>query len=1205
MQQAHQSPPPPAVAEEREPRILTKLYSGSPNAQELTCAALLRMPEAALCQDLLELVYLAVARPSTALERAVVELCRRSLRVALRVAWLLLALHQDQPNNRHLALFREKAELAALDSKWALPRWDITRAALAAPSPSSAQRLGIASPPPARVPRAMPAGPGAAARLAAAKGGLAAAALAASPEAQLPWPGSAGSIGRFRASLESRLAADSFAAAARLGLQPGDARQRHAPRGGSPGERQPQRPGEGGDDEEGAEDQEQGGKLPPLEPREVFESRLRQIHAELGEGEGVTALLRASRAAEEAASGGAGGSSSGDAEADGAPWLVADEAEDTRLLSLSGLLSAQPATAEGRLRRDLFGASLDFVASLCEASRCLARFPQAERLSVLRRCLRRISAEVEAAAAQGVPVLLPIGGGGAPAERVLRLLPGEAVIFNSAEKVPFLLTLEVLGEDGTDHRDGACGPTPHAHRHHHQEQQHHHHHHHNQQQQQQQQPTTPRDGAGSHGHQHDQGGGAAPPHQLAPPPKLAALKLPPVGSPPAAAAPNGADFDGLAAGAPAGTDGAASLAPAPTPTQRQGSASLLSPTAPEGRALSALELQMQATAERLRGEGRAVRLRIRVLPEGGEGSGSRADVVEALSASWHASGGRAADGAAAAYPAAAAGSTSTSWHASSGDAGAAAAAAAAPAASRPPRQSQPGRAAGVVAPGPASPGQLPRVLEVAIDVPPSLPLGILPAQRRGRRVPSFEALDQLAGKFKVASIPPAAEVGPPLLLPERGGSGGSEGASPRGEGGGAGGQEGPRAAGSQPRDGSAQQQQQQPQQHLPKRQEQQEEEQQQEKQQQQQQEQQPADGTLPAATAEPRPPVGRSLLGWLLRRDAAAAAASAAADPPQPPPGAAARAAGDAQSAEARAQEAEAAAGIYGERWAQKARRLRRAAGPRAEQPGWAVRAVIVKSGDDCRQEALALQLIREFGVVWTEAGLPLWVRPFDVLVTSDDTALIELVPDALSIHTVKARSPPGSSLADYFLRRWGAGTPELAAAQRRFTESLAAYSLITHLLQVKDRHNGNIMLDDAGRVIHIDFGFMLTNAPGRLPGGVGFEAAPMKLTREVLEVMGSDPSGSPSELFDYFKVICIQGFLAARRERERIVTPVQVMSRSGLPCFQGGGDRAVRALQARFVPSLDEGAVVEHVLGLIGDSLDAWSTRQYDHYQRVLNGIL
>lgn len=79
----------------------------------------------------------------------------------------------------------------------------------------------------------------------------------------------------------------------------------------------------------------------------------------------------------------------------------------------------------------------------------------------------------------------------------------------------------------------------------------------------------------------------------------------------------------------------------------------------------------------------------------------------------------------------------------------------------------------------------------------------------------------------------------------------------------------------------------------------------------------------------------------------------------------------------------------------------------------------------------------------------------------------------------------------------------------------MAAYSIVCYLLQIKDRHNGNILMDDVGHIVHIDFGFMLSNSPG----GVNFEAAPFKLTRELLEVLDSNAEGRASEMFDYFKV--------------------------------------------------------------------------------------
>ena len=42
--------------------------------------------------------------------------------------------------------------------------------------------------------------------------------------------------------------------------------------------------------------------------------------------------------------------------------------------------------------------------------------------------------------------------------------------------------------------------------------------------------------------------------------------------------------------------------------------------------------------------------------------------------------------------------------------------------------------------------------------------------------------------------------------------------------------------------------------------------------------------------------------------------------------------------------------------------------------------------------------------------------------------------------------------------------------------------------------------MDDKGHIIHIDFGFMLSNAPGK---GIQFEKAPFKLTNEFVDVIG------------------------------------------------------------------------------------------------------
>ena len=102
------------------------------------------------------------------------------------------------------------------------------------------------------------------------------------------------------------------------------------------------------------------------------------------------------------------------------------------------------------------------------------------------------------------------------------------------------------------------------------------------------------------------------------------------------------------------------------------------------------------------------------------------------------------------------------------------------------------------------------------------------------------------------------------------------------------------------------------------------------------------------------------------------------------------------------------------------------------------------------------------------------------------------------------------------------------------------------------NRHNGNILLNTTGHLIHIDFGFMLSNAPGSVPG-FGFELAPFKLPQEYVDILG----GVGSVKFQEFRSLVKWALLSVRKRGERVWGLVEVMER-GEPSFQvqGIGDK-------------------------------------------------
>ncbi|CAL1704406.1 unnamed protein product [Somion occarium] len=297
---------------------------------------------------------------------------------------------------------------------------------------------------------------------------------------------------------------------------------------------------------------------------------------------------------------------------------------------------------------------------------------------------------------------------------------------------------------------------------------------------------------------------------------------------------------------------------------------------------------------------------------------------------------------------------------------------------------------------------------------------------------------------------------------------------------------------------------------------------------------------------------------------------------------------------------------VFSESWAAKKSRIRQAS-PYGHLANWDCVSVIVKTGGDLRQEQLAVQLIQQFEKIWKEENCACWVRYFRILITGNSSGLVETITDAVSIHSIKKaeyarRLAAGRlghvTLYDHFKTTYGdPSSAKFARAQRNFAKSLAGYSLVTYFLQIKDRHNGNILLDRDGHLIHIDFGFMLSNSPG----GVAFEAAPFKLPLEYIEVLG----GIDGVPFREFRRLFKEGFEAARKHCDRIVTLVELMQKdSTLPCFTALGEQTATQLRERFQQGLTQSAVEEHVQRLIDTSLGSNWTRLYDSYQYYSQSI-
>jgi len=264
---------------------------------------------------------------------------------------------------------------------------------------------------------------------------------------------------------------------------------------------------------------------------------------------------------------------------------------------------------------------------------------------------------------------------------------------------------------------------------------------------------------------------------------------------------------------------------------------------------------------------------------------------------------------------------------------------------------------------------------------------------------------------------------------------------------------------------------------------------------------------------------------------------------------------------------------------------------------------LLSKSNDDLRQEVFVMQMIHYYKSVFIAAGLPLWLKTYKILSTSASTGLLEFNQDSTSLDGLKKSEhyPKEGGLRQYYENTYGGpDSKSFKEAQRNFMNSVAAYSVVCYLLGLKDRHNGNIMIDMYGHLIHIDYGFCMGMCVGH---EFTLERAPFKLTEEYVEVMG----GVDSDCYKKFVRLFVEGMKEARDKCQIALGLVEIMMfQSNYPCFSGrryGGGQALKGFRQRLMLDVPDEKVESKCKALIEEARDHWGTRAYDSFQQWSNG--
>lgn len=259
---------------------------------------------------------------------------------------------------------------------------------------------------------------------------------------------------------------------------------------------------------------------------------------------------------------------------------------------------------------------------------------------------------------------------------------------------------------------------------------------------------------------------------------------------------------------------------------------------------------------------------------------------------------------------------------------------------------------------------------------------------------------------------------------------------------------------------------------------------------------------------------------------------------------------------------------------------------------------IILKIGDDLRQDMFTLQILRIMDRLWKNAGYDFRMNLYSCISMEFEIGMIEVVTEADTIANIqkqRALFNATSTLAKESLYQWlqkhNTTESSFNKAIEEFTMSCAGYCVATYVLGIADRHSDNIMLTKSGQLFHIDFGHIL----GHFKEKFGFkrERVPFVLTHDFIHVItkgGQRQQGKGERLyFQIFRENCETAFKILRRHGHLFLSLFSMMISTGLP--EISSEKDLQYLRDTLVLDFTEEKAVEHFRNKFNDAMNnAWT---------------